>query len=142
MANETVLSISGLGVPPYSARGLQQSLEPISASVSQRRTINGTLIDLSLTQFQKYKSTITGNDQKPPACDGAWPGKIVTVECLAELCYIDGGAAQRSVVAGSSYSDGGYTYYRPTLTMVVVGFQYTQDEYNAGTQWTMDLEEQ
>ncbi len=34
MADETVLSLLGLGVPPYSARGLTQTLEPLDQATS------------------------------------------------------------------------------------------------------------
>jgi len=38
-------------VPPYSARGLTQTLTPIAAAANMRRTINGELLDLSAGQF-------------------------------------------------------------------------------------------
>src|SRR5579872_1910799 len=85
MANESVLSLLGLGVPPYSARGLSQTLEPLDQAASLQRTINGELIDLSRAEFRKYKSTISGTDQRPPSCDGLWPGREVVVDCVAEL---------------------------------------------------------
>jgi hypothetical protein len=143
MSGETVLNISGFGVPPYAARGLHQTLAPIDLQTQGQlqRSVNGTLVDLSLGTFYKYKSTITGNDQKPPACDGLWPGQQVTVECVAELCYVVGGTAQRAVVAGSSYDDGGFTFYRPSLVMMVTNFQTDEDEYGAVVSWTMELEE-
>ena len=64
-------------MPPYSARGLTQTLEPIEASVQLRRTVNGALADLSYEPFRKYKSTISCQDQEPPAVDGrvAWAGR-------------------------------------------------------------------
>jgi hypothetical protein len=73
----TELRLVGMGVPPYSARGLSQSLEPIDAAMHLERTINGELLDLSYEPMQKYKSTISGSDQLPPAVDGVWPGKLV-----------------------------------------------------------------
>jgi hypothetical protein len=141
MAGETLLALSGIGVPPYSARGLSQSLEPIDIAANLQRSINGALIDLSSPSFRKYKSTITGNDQRPPSCDGVWPGRQVVVDCIAELAFADGGAAQRPIVAGSDYSEAGFTYYRPQLTMVVTGFQLTTDEWGAAVGWTLTLEE-
>ena len=62
-----VLILSGIGVPPYSARGASQTLEPIQASQQLRRTINGELIDISRAEFRKYRSTISCADQLPPA---------------------------------------------------------------------------
>jgi hypothetical protein len=140
MSDETVLTLTGIGVPPYSARGLTQTLEPIEQAASLQRTINGVLHDLSLSAFRKYKSTITGSDQRPPACDGVWPGKLVEVDCIAELAYSEGGTPERDAVGGSSVEDG-FVYYRPHLTMMVTGFQLSKDEWGAIIGWTMDLEE-
>ncbi len=141
MAGETALSLLGLGVPPYSARGLTQTLEPIDQAANVQRTINGELIDLSRVEFRKYKSTISGTDQRPPSCDGVWPGRQVVVDCIEELAYPEGATPQRMVVDGSSYSEAGFTFYRPRLTMVVTDFKLSLDEYGAQIAWSMDLEE-
>lgn len=138
----TLLSISGMGVPPYSARGLQQTLEPIEAAASMRRTVNGELKDISAPQFRKYASTITCTDQQVPALDGIFPGHIVDVECVARLCYLtDGGSPQRNAVPDSSMVEGDFTFYRPLLTMRVMGYSEQEDEYGAIVSWTLQLEE-
>jgi hypothetical protein len=142
MADETVLTLSGIGVPPYSARGLTQSLEPIDGAVQLRRTVNGALADLSYEPFRKYKSTISGQDQEPPAVDGVWPGQMVEVGCIAELCFpISAGGPGRAAVAGSARVGGDFSFYRPVLTMRVVGFSVSRDEYGAAVIWQMQLEE-
>lgn len=138
----TLLTLSGVGVPPYSARGLQQTLEPIAAAQGRmRRNINGGMVDLGGGQFQKYASTITCTDQNPPAVDGVWEGQVVTVDCVRELACKEGGTPQRTVVPGSERTEGGFTFYRPRLTMVVLTFNLLFDEYPAATGWTMGLEE-
>ena len=137
-----VMTLSGMGVPPYSARGASQTLEPIQAAQQLRRTINGELIDLSRPEFRKYRSTISCADQQPPAIDGVWPGQILTVGCIAELSYrTSGGAPSRPVVSGSSRTEGDYTLYRPSLTMRVVSFSQDTDEYGATVSWSIELEE-
>lgn len=146
MANETLLAISGPGVSPYSARGLTQSLEPIAAAASMRRTINGALRDLSQPQFRKYQSTISCADQVAPALDGIWPGMILVVDCVAELSYKTGGSPSRPVASVDSSedatrTDGGYTFYRPRLTMRVVNYTESNDEYGATVTWSLQLEE-
>lgn len=144
MSNDSsVLTLTGAGVPPYSARGLRQSLTPIEASAAARRTVNGTLVDLSASQFRKYASRITCRDMTAPALDGIWPGQILTVECVAELAYEDttDGAAQRTAVAGSQRTEAGFVFYRPQLTMMVTGFETDFDEWGAECGWTLDLEE-
>ena len=142
MADETLLTLSGMGVPPYSARGLTQSLEPIDGAAQLRRTVNGALADLSYEPFRKYKSTISGQDQEPPAIDGVWPGQLVDVGCIAELCFLTaGGSPARTAVAGSERVEGDFSFYRPVLSMRVVGFSVSRDEYGAAVSWQMQLEE-
>jgi len=140
MADESILVISGEGTPPYSIRGLTQSLEPISAAASYRRTVNGNLRDLSLPQFQKYKSVIQCDDQNSPALDAVPIGAVVTVDCVAELAYRTiGGAPQRTVVASRTIAE--WTYYRPRLVMMVTSKQQETDEYGAAVSWSLELEE-
>lgn len=140
--DSTVLRLSGVGVPEFSARGLSQTLEPIDAAGMLRRTINGGLVDLSVANFRKYRSTITGNDQLSPGLNGIWPGMTVTVDCIAELAYLtSGGTAAKTVVSGSSRVEGAWTYYRPQLTMLVTGFSIDHDEWGAACGWSLALEE-
>lgn len=137
-----VLTLSGIGVPPWSARGASQTLEPIEAARQLRRTVNGDLIDLSRPEFRKYRSTISCADQQPPAVDGVWPGQVLTIGCLAELSYkTSGGTPARPAVSGSSRTEGDYTVYRPSLTMRVVSFSQDTDEYGATVSWSLELEE-
>lgn len=139
----TLLTLSGVGVPEYSARGAQQTLEPIAAAQGRmRRSINGAMVDLGGDQFQKYASTITCTDQNPPAVDGVWEGQLVTVDCVRELACKAGGTPQRTVVPGSQRTGAdGTIFYRPRLSMVVLTFNLLMDEYPASTGWTMALEE-
>ena len=138
----TVLALTGIGVSPYASRGLTQTLAPIQQAAQLRRTVNGDLKDLSFAGFRKYTSSISGSDMKPPVCDGIWPGKQVTVDCISQLSYITaGGAPERPVVPGSSYTDGLLTFYRPRLTMLVTSWSAQEDEYGATVGWTLNLEE-
>jgi hypothetical protein len=138
----TVLNFTGLSLPPYSARGLTQTLEPLDQAGSLRRTVNGELIDLSHEQFRKYRSTISGSDQQPPAIDGVWQGLQVVVDCICELAYLaQGGSPQRPQVSGGSRQDGDFVFYRPRLTMRVTSFSVSTDEYGAVTAWSLGLEE-
>lgn len=143
MANETLLVLSPIGAPPYSARGMTQTHDPISAAMSFDRTVNGALINLSAAQFHKYKSTISGKDMDPPALDGIWPGAVVTVDCIFELSYLTaGGSPAKTVVSGSSRTADGFTFYRPRLVMMVMNFNVNRDEWGAVVNWRIDLEEQ
>lgn len=140
MTDTTVLHLDIMGVPPYSARGLTQTLDPIQAAAQLHRTVNGTLVDFSGTQFRKYKSTISCNDQNAPALEGIWPGMTVVVDCVAELGYeTSTGGPSRPVVA--SRTEGDFTYYRPRLTMKVMNFTQSRDEYGHQISWVLELEE-
>lgn len=140
VATELVLSVNGVSL--YSARGLDQSLEPIGASHVMRRTINGILVDLSVDKFRKYTSKISCSDVESPALDGIFPGQVLDVDCVSELVYpTSGGTPTRTVVAGSARTVGGYTVYRPRLTMMVTGVQQSRAEYARTVSWELDLEE-
>lgn len=141
MPDTTVLNMVGVGIPPYSARGLTQTLDPIAASVQLRRTVNGALVNVAATQHRKYASTISCTDQQAPALNGIWPGVHVTVDCVAELAYPVGGSPDRPVVSGSSRTESGFVFYCPQLVMLVTGYSQSRDEYGATTTWQLQLEE-
>src|SRR5262245_1130304 len=133
----TLLQMVGIGVPPYSARGLSQSLQPIDQAAHIVRAIDGTLLDLSYAPFQKYKSIISCEDVDPPAVDGKWPGQLVTVHCIAELCYPEGGSPARPVAYGSTRTEAGFTFYNPVLDMMVLAFNFEHDEYGRRIGWSL-----
>lgn len=138
----TILQLSTMGVPLFSARGLTQTLEPIEAAGSMRRSINGLLVDLSVPELRKYRSVITGNDVDPPGFGTVWPGRQVTVDCISELGYLTvSGSAERTVVSGSQRAVGDFTYYRPQLVMRVVRYNTNTDEWGAVVSWSLELEE-
>lgn len=149
MAKDTVLKLVGMGIAPFSARGLTQTLTPISQAAVVRRTINGVLRDLSDTAFQKYASTISCEDLQAPALDGIWPGMQLEVHCVAELKYEVpdpeedpiGEGASRPMVADSLVTRNGFRYYRPVLQMRVMNIDYDKDEFQAVRGWQLDLEE-
>jgi hypothetical protein len=141
---DTVLTISSFGNMLYQARGLTQTLETITAASQLERTINGNLIDVSAAQFRKYQSQISvSSEVDAPPLDGVYPGMEVTVGCAVELSYPTGksGSPHRTEVSGSSYSQNGFTFYRPLLTMLVKDVKTNLDEWGRKVGWTVDLEE-
>ena len=138
----TALRLHGTGVPPYSSRGLSQTLTPITESQQLKRTINGDLDDYSVVQFRKFATTITGTDQQPPALNGVWPGTQIIVDCIVEIAYeTSTGQPDRQEVAGSIRYEDEFTYYRPQLTMRLVSFNVSKDEYGAQVGWSLELSE-
>lgn len=142
MVADTLLVLTGLGVPLYSARGLEQTLDPIDGASEFDRDVNGGLVDLTPAQFKKLSSTISCEDVEAPAFDGVPIGTEVTVECIRELAYLTAsGTPQRTPVTGSERIVGDWTYYRPQLEMVVISFSSSQNEYGRSVSWTLELEE-
>lgn len=140
-----ITPLSGRATPtltPYSARGLTQTLTQIDAPAPTiLRDINGTLVDVSPPQFEKYKSSITCKDRESPSLDNTWRGQMVTVDCVKELSYPAGGTPSREVVPGSDREENHIAYYRPRLTMRIMNVNTGQDEYGADCNWQADLEE-
>jgi hypothetical protein len=143
--SDTILTISSFGNMLYQARGLSQTLEVIGEATQQERTINGTLVDISVAQFRKYASTINSpSDTDAPPLDGVFPGMEVTVQCAAGLAYLTtggNGPNHRTEVSGSSYIAGAYTFYRPELTMMIKKVTMHFDEWKCVVGWTLELEE-
>lgn len=83
--SDTVLTLSGIGIVPFSARGVSETRRPIDQARQQRRTVNGALVDLSTTAFRKYALSLSGGDLQPMALNGVWQGQAVTVGCISEL---------------------------------------------------------
>jgi hypothetical protein len=144
MTELTLLRLDPIGVPPYSARGISQSLDPIDEAAQIARTVNGAVVNLSDPAFRKYKSTISCTDNDQPALDGVWPGGILTVDCVIEKSYRTiGGSAERPVASTTddpaTRTEGDFTLYRPRLTMMVVSYSLTFDEWGAESGWSLDL---
>ena len=140
----TELAFSGPGIQPYSGRDLTQSLEIIDAAGQVERDVNGVLVNMSQPQFALYRSTISCTDVMAPAFEGIVPGMVLTVDCAIYLSYLTaGGSPTRTVVSGSSYTYGTYTFYRPQLTMMVLPGSPKRSyvEYRAQNGWSIDLEE-
>jgi hypothetical protein len=135
----TILSLSGVGVPPYSARGLTQTLTPIGMATKTRRTINGSLKNLSVSQLQKYVSEISGTDQDPPSMGTNLIGKTIIVDCISEICVLTGNVFGRESI--SSRIEGDFTFYRPRLSMKITNFSQNKDENGATAAWKISLEE-
>lgn len=137
----TVLTLVGMGVVIWSARGCTQTYEMIPAAKVQRRSINGALHDLSYPQFWKYQTEITCRDMRAPSLDGIHPGSPLTVYWIAELIAPVGQAITRSIVPGSDYTENDFYHYRPILDMMVTGFKSGADEWRAEVNWSLSLEE-
>lgn len=159
--NNTLLvltPLSGFATPfltSYSARGVTQTLEPITGAGAGgsvmgtwlRRDVNGFLQNWSIASFQKYRSVISARDTESPCLDASWYGITIGVSCVLELSFPTGGAAARPAVAGSARTEiqgdnvTSITFYRPYLTMMLSGIQDNFSEYEGFYSWQLTLEE-
>jgi hypothetical protein len=133
------------GVPPYAARGLHGTLRPIDMAQGSdrvRRTVNGTLVDVSALQMRKYQLEASGDDQQPPALSSMWPGMAFNIDCHVELAYPTGLIVpDRTPVPGSERVEGDYTYFCPAFLMRLVELQIERSEWEAQYTWSLRLEE-
>jgi hypothetical protein len=140
--NYTDLVLDPIGVVPYSARGLDQTFAPIGMSAVLKRTVLGDLDNVASDVFKLYKSSITCEDLNVPGLDGIFAGTVLTVDCIFEMSYkTAGGSPSRTVVPGSSRTQGIFTFYRPRLTMVITDFNYRKNDWGVNVSWQLDLEE-
>jgi hypothetical protein len=141
---DTILTISSFGNMLYQARKLTQTLQPIGEAAKMERTINGTLVDISVAQFRKYTTSIrVPSEVNAPPIDNVFPGQTVTVQCAVSLSFVTGapGLPHKPVVSGSEYTEGAYTFYRPELVMMVKGVSTQFDEWDNVVGWNIELEE-
>ena len=133
------LIISSVGLPPASIRGITQTLEYIDESIQTRRNVNGELVDISDPIFRKFRSIVACEDQIAPAINGIWAGRIVTVDCVAEIPMPPDGIAERPIVA--QRQDSGFILYRPRLVMMILKVNIDYNDWDAIVGWQMELEE-
>jgi hypothetical protein len=145
VADPSTLLFFTSGIPPFSARGLTQTLEPIAQAVKLQRDVNGGLHNLAAPQFTKYKSVISGSDHDTGAFSDVFPGQIIYVSCIQELGFLTSagaGADRRPAVEGSERVSGDYSFYRPELIMMVTaGPTASWDEWAGVNTWSIELEE-
>jgi hypothetical protein len=138
---DTVLVITGIGLPPFSARGVTQTFATLPGSFE--RTVNGKLVSTSAReQVEKYTTTLTFNDTESPSLDGIFEGKRVIVDWIREFSYATGGSPAREVVEDSEHIEGDVTWYRPRMTMLVKAVSGSTPEWDGMSPAQLDLEEE
>lgn len=120
----TDLTITGIGLPDYCARGVTQKIGLIEQSSRLRRTVNGKLVNLSKSQFRKRWTEISCDDVEFPAVRDIWPGQAVTVSSIISIT-----------------TSVGVTPTPVSITGVVDRFELERDEYGAVARWTLRIEE-
>lgn len=168
MQSELTLSVGGL--PPLSARGCVQSLQPIPQGEFVR-TLNGDLIFVGQTKH-KYRSTVKCADENVLATGGLAVGTGVTVGCIQKLCQkVPANSSRETIslerppvpesvsvvddtkreftsfqvegqnVTFTPHEQDLFLFYAPLLHMRVLSFTLTTDEWKLKSTWSVDLEE-
>lgn len=169
LATPTSLSADLLAIGWQTGFSIRENLRPIDAG-ELRRTVNGTLVNLMVDEFRKYALTISSDDIRPPALAHLWRGSQLTITPASEIgdMIAAGGSSRtlaRTPASGSircltkrfdavPFTISGKVvtlpspavgvvriYYRPVLSMMVVGWSADTDEAEASTAWSIDLEE-
>jgi hypothetical protein len=116
----TLMELTGITLPNYSARSLTFAAQPIDPGALEYDA-NGTLHDLTMTQFRKYQFTITCTDMLAPVLDDIWKGQPVSVTIVPHTGLGDPEAAQE------------------TFSCRLVSWSTSVDEWGARTGWSLTL---
>ena len=167
---ETILTLGDLVIPAGAGRNISQTLQFIDNG-DVRRTINGTLTDLTRVVNRKFESQISTIDQATPAITELFKGQAILVECISKLRQnvfpasttetlirdpvvssvlgrdSSGAPINPTIVGGTGNRDITFAVnivlieFRPILNMMVLANSINTDEYGASEGWTLDLEE-
>lgn len=120
----TLLSIDGITFPDDAVKGISVTLKPDSVTGSLERDVNGTLVDLTISGFQKYRASISCTDMAAPDLTGIFKGSgphtVVLIQNLG----------------APNNSDGTLT-----LSMMVDDFEVATQEWEATVDWSLELVE-
>jgi len=141
---------SPMGLPFYSSRDLEQTIEAIKEHDQAERNLNSNLVDLSLPGlFEKYTTRITCTDAFAPMIGGVWQGMQVVVDCCCEIAFpasiadVDVPTLIRPLATNTSIRNDGHgtKYIYPKLTCLIRGISYGFKEYPHKYNWALNLEE-
>lgn len=155
LANDTAFRIVDLPTVAGSARNLRQEID-LLPNGKIRTKMSGRSYSTARPQFNKFTTTVFYEDIWAPAFAGLWRGSIITIHSMIELPQPQamGSAPIRPVVPGTlRYLDAdnneveagdpaaAYYTYCPVLTVFVVGWRQTYDEYGQVTSTEIELSE-
>ena len=166
---ETLLTISGVGLPPMSARGCKQELIPLPNG-EFRKTVNGALVFVKTSEYQRYQTTIKCSDMNCPAVGNIWIGSKVEIGCIQsiwqnadsseKIIYLSRTPVKGSVIVINSNNklirhtvEGSAVHileeisgqifisFRPILEMLITDFRVETNEWELKTSWILCAEE-
>lgn len=141
---------SPMGLPFYSSRDLDQTIEAIKEKDQSERNLNSNLVNLSIPGlFEKYITRITCTDMNAPMIGGVFQGAQVVIDCCCEIGFpasiadADVPTLIRPLATNTSIrNDGnGTKYIYPKLTCLMRGVSYGFKEYPHKYNWALNFEE-
>lgn len=75
----TDLQLSGIAIPARADDSVSVRIAPEAGSSDLRRTVNGDLVQVARSVFQKYAISLTGTGINLPALVPSWPGQYVEI---------------------------------------------------------------
>lgn len=113
--------IDGIDLGDYAIRGLVATLTPIPNS-GLKRSVNGTLLDWTMPQFEKFAVQISCDDLDPPTLTGIWQGALITP------------TFDSNTLGVSNQTDGSLK-----LECMLDSWNVTHDDYGRAIGWQLNL---
>jgi hypothetical protein len=156
--------------PPASARGIQTSISLVPSG-DMRRTVNGSLVDLTRPALRKYLLSMSADGQALPALAGLWRGMRCTVapplywtaqapagatelaldRTAADVRAFDAVtldalpapslSADRRVLTFPALPRPAYFEYQPVFEALLSSRSDSGDEWEATATWSLEFEE-
>lgn len=129
-----------INFPDGSALFVEADITPIDGATDLRRTVNGSLVNLSDPAFRKLAVTLSASDMTLPALGNLYPGDTLTVECPVVIRE-RGGVPARPAAGGVFTIGNGWVEYRPVLECMLIANSLNETEGKASASWSLTLEE-
>jgi hypothetical protein len=117
----TLIAIDTIDFTDYAVRGITMTLTPIDQAKNLARDCLGNLIDISVSQFQQFKISITCTDNDAPELTNVWPGQDIAITCLPRM---------------NNTSDTPLV-----IDAKVTSWNTSRDEWNAEIAWQLEAEQ-
>ncbi|MBM3605046.1 MAG: hypothetical protein FJX25_09890 [Alphaproteobacteria bacterium] len=126
--------------PDKSALFIKTSIAPIEGAVKFRRTVNGTLVNMSNPAFNKWIVSVSGTDKILPALADVPPGAQAMLY-LPTVVREAGPLPRRQPVPGSLISSPQGIEYRPIVYGAIIINPMSDTEWMSDVEWSFDVEE-
>lgn len=126
--------------PDRSALFVKTSITKIEGATRYRRTVNGSLVNLSNPHFDKRMVSVSGTDKILPALAAIPSGSSVILHAATVVREV-GAAPSKEFVPGSVWVAPGGTYveYRPIIRGRIDVQPMTETEWRSDADWSFEV---